>query len=153
MDKSTFAFIGLLVVLLLGSVMYNETFRDISDNSGNLITLSLSDLMTLFGRAGTAAGTTAGTARPSESPLLHDIRRSIIGEVRGAVRDELLAAAPVGSVAAGAAYGDTDVLTDSCIDTMANQQGADFMRYIPGKNPADYIRKDSIPCYGCSLPN
>ena len=33
----------------------------------------------------------------------------------------------------------------------ANAQGQTFMKYQYGTNPADYIRKDSIPCYGCSL--
>ena len=45
-----------------------------------------------------------------------------------------------------------NIMTDSCIDSISENQGADFMRYIPGKNPADYIRKDSIPCYKCSIP-
>ena len=47
---------------------------------------------------------------------------------------------------------ESNIITDSCIDSIADSQGADFIRYIPGKNPDDYIRKDSIPCYGCSLP-
>ena len=34
----------------------------------------------------------------------------------------------------------------------AASQGADFLKYQYGMNPADYIRKDSIPCYGCTLP-
>jgi hypothetical protein len=45
----------------------------------------------------------------------------------------------------------SNVMTDSCIDGIIDDQSADFMRYIPGKNPDDYIRKDSIPCYGCSV--
>ena len=45
-----------------------------------------------------------------------------------------------------------NVMTDSCINSISEDQGADFMRYIPGKNPDDYIRKDSIPCYKCSIP-
>ena len=33
------------------------------------------------------------------------------------------------------------------------EQGNAFVQSIPGKSPADdYIRKDSIPCYACSLP-
>ena len=31
-------------------------------------------------------------------------------------------------------------------------QGKVFMNYVNGINPADYIRKDSIPCYACTLP-
>jgi hypothetical protein len=47
---------------------------------------------------------------------------------------------------------ESDVIDDSCLDSFSAQQGSDFMRYIPGKNPDDYIRKDSVPCYGCSIP-
>jgi hypothetical protein len=49
------------------------------------------------------------------------------------------------------AQDESNIMTDSCIDGIIDDQSADFMRYIPGKNPDDYIRKDSIPCYGCSV--
>jgi hypothetical protein len=45
-----------------------------------------------------------------------------------------------------------NITRDSCIGSISDNQAVDFMRYIPGKNPADYIRKDSIPCYKCSIP-
>jgi hypothetical protein len=66
-------------------------------------------------------------------------KTEILQEVRQSVRDELQKKQ------------EGSVMSDSCIDSVANQQGTDWMRYIPGKNPADYIRKDSIPCYGCNL--
>jgi hypothetical protein len=42
-------------------------------------------------------------------------------------------------------------IKDSCLDSIVKDQGKEWLRYIPGKNPDDYIRKDSIPCWGCSL--
>ena len=80
---------------------------------------------------------------------------TLIKDVKDVVREELLQGGAAQAAALGAPYGgvgEDTVLTDSCIDSFSSQQGADFMRYIPGKNPADYVRKDSIPCYGCSLP-
>ena len=34
----------------------------------------------------------------------------------------------------------------------SNAQAIDYMRHKNGINMDDYIRKDSIPCYGCTLP-
>jgi hypothetical protein len=34
----------------------------------------------------------------------------------------------------------------------AEAQGAEYTHAKPGFNINDYIRKDSIPCWGCSLP-
>jgi hypothetical protein len=166
MEKWTFALIGLLLVLFLAPILYRETFVDASDNSGSTITLSLTDLLSLFGstQAQQAAqqtqqqpiiitqpssyggGGASGVQSSLDTQFYSSLKDSIISDVRQSVKDELLNAGPGG----GGLLGQT-VLKDDCIDSMAEQQGADFMRYIPGKNPADYVRKDSIPCYGCSL--
>lgn len=142
MDKTTLAFIGLLAILFIGQVFMNENFynfADTADASGN-ITLSLSDLMSLLGY-----GTTV-TSLDAKDPVVgnsyKEMRSEIIKDVKKAVRDEMLAKQ----------FSDETVLDDSCIDSFSAQQGADFMKYIPGKNPDDYIRKDSVPCYGCSIP-
>lgn len=154
MDKVSLALIALLAILLLSQVWRSENFTDASDNSGATVTVSLADLIALIG---------AGTARPAapaaqapiilshapapglDSQFVSDLKASIQGDVKQAVRDELLS----GSLASS---GTADVLTDGCIDSLSAQQGSDWMRYVPGKNPADYVRKDSVPCYGCSLP-
>jgi hypothetical protein len=34
----------------------------------------------------------------------------------------------------------------------AAAQGAQFLEEVYGEDPNAYIKKDSIPCYGCSLP-
>jgi hypothetical protein len=109
-------------------------------------------------------GTTTMTTpspTPSATPIVinqgggdysyyNKMKKAILGDVRQTVRDELLNGS-LSSINSSGCNGDT--ITDSCIDSFSDQQGADFMRFIPGKNPADYIRKDSVPCYGCSVPN
>ena len=166
MEKWTIALIGLLLTLFLAPILYRESFVDASDNSGSTITLSLTDLLSLFGSTQTqqaarqtqqqpiiitqpsAGGGASGVQSNLDSQFYSSLKDSIISDVRQSVHDELLNASSSGP--GGGLLGQT-VIKDDCIDTMAEQQGADFMRYIPGKNPADYIRKDSIPCYGCSL--
>jgi len=73
---------------------------------------------------------------PYGAPIDPQFLASLKSEIMNDVRDSL---------------SPSNVMTDSCIDNLLNDQGADFLRYI-GKNPAAYIRKDSIPCYGCSVP-
>ena len=158
MDKVTLGFLFLLAVIFFSSLFLGESFVDASgnkDSSGNMITLSLADLFSLIGPASSTPTSTTTIIQPStsaagtpesslDSQFISDLKGTILSDVRKTVRDTLQKSG------AGAGSGGT-VLTDSCIDSVANQQGAEFMRYIPGKNPADYIRKDSIPCYGCSL--
>jgi hypothetical protein len=168
MEKWTFALIGLLAVLFLGPILYQESFVDASDNSGAYIKLSLTDLMSLFGSTQaelnsrqtqqqpiiitqpSSGSGAAGTQSSLDNQFYSSLKDSIVSDVRQTISDELLNASSRPSDSSGGLLGQT-VIRDECIDSMAEQQGADFMRYIPGKNPADYIRKDSIPCYGCSL--
>jgi hypothetical protein len=152
MNRTVSILLALLAVLLFGSIIYNEAFTDVSgtltDASGNTVILSISDLFSLFGKkqvtdvSGAGARDTPSPAPTFDSQYVSDLRNSIVDDVKQTVRAEL-----------DSRDSQDTILNDSCIDSVANQQGADFMRYIPGKNPADYIRKDSIPCYGCSLPN
>ena len=160
MEKIQWLLIGLLVILFIGQVFYQETFVDISDNSGAYIQLSLSDLLSLVGTSQAAQAPAqappviitqpsgAGSTGGIDSQFYSSLKDSITSEVKQAVSDQLLQSGT--SAAGGGLLGQT-VLTDDCIDSVANQQGSDWMRYIPGKNPNDYVRKDSIPCYGCSL--
>jgi hypothetical protein len=156
----TYVLIALLAILFIGPVIWRETFVDISDNSGTVINLSLTDLMSLFGTtqaqqaarqtqqqpiiiqsAPAPAAAAAGTQSSLDSQFYSSLKDSILTDVRQTIADELPRPRRPRPT----------VIRDTCIDSMAAEQGADFMRYIPGKNPADYIRKDSIPCYGCSL--
>jgi hypothetical protein len=157
MDRTTLGFVVLLSVLFVGQVFVREQFADISDNSGSRISLSLTDLLSLIG----TSTTTTPSSTPSATPIVINqgggdysyykkMKKAILGDVRQTVRDELLNGS-LSAINSSGCSGDT--ITDSCIDSFSDQQGADFMRFIPGKNPADYIRKDSVPCYGCSVPN
>ena len=156
MDRTTLAFAVLLAVLFVGQVFVREQFANVSDASGSRISLSLTDLLSLIGTS-----TTTPTSTPSATPIVinqgggdysyyNKMKKAILGDVRQTVRDELLNGS-LSAINSSGCNGDT--ITDSCIDSFSDQQGADFMRFIPGKNPADYIRKDSVPCYGCSVPN
>jgi hypothetical protein len=140
----------------VGQVFVREQFANVSDSSGSRISLSLTDLLSLIGTT-----TSTPTSTPSATPIVinqgggdysyyNRMKKAIIGDVRQTVRDELLNGS-LSAINSSGCNGDT--ITDSCIDSFSDQQGADFMRFIPGKNPADYIRKDSVPCYGCSVPN
>lgn len=162
MDKTTIGFLGLLAILFIGQVFMTEAFYDVSaDASGNII-ISISDLLSLLGTGASPAGkvapvtqvgatqVTQGTDASGAAGAYSSMRDEIISDVKSAVRSEVLNSQWTGLLNSG--HTGAQVLDDSCIDTFAAQQGSDFMRYIPGKNPDDYIRKDSIPCYGCSVP-
>ncbi len=151
MDRTTLVFFSLLLVLFAGQVLLNEHFVDIS---GSIISLSVTDLLSLLGTSSLSSSSPSPPPNPvivnSEmgASTYKSFKDSIIGDVKQTVRDELLN----GSLFGGLGATDT-VLSDDCIDSFSAQQGSDFMKYVPGKNPADYIRKDSVPCYGCSIPN
>ena len=125
-----------------------ERFYDISgaDASGNIV-ITISDLLSLLGSG--LSGTNTAPPVTTDYSLLNEIR----SDVKSAVHDELMNAqwSSTGS-GSGSAYESQTLIDDSCIDSFATQQGSDYMRYVPGKNPDDYIRKDSVPCYGCSIP-
>ncbi len=137
MERTTFLFIALVIILFLGQFLFTESFVDAS---GQYVTVSLKDLFALMGNQKDKLKIDNTVITPDGNDVHKNIKDSIVGDVRQTVRDSLQAKS------------EGNVLTDSCIDSVVNQQGTEWMRYIPGKNPADYIRKDSIPCYGCSIP-
>ena len=158
MEKTTLAFLALLTVLLIGQWLFTESFVDLSDNSGTMIRMSLSDLMAILTAKNPSSSPRA--SRSNNTPTVVNTTgtldattyNSLLGDIKKTVQDELLSSAQESGILSGAgSQGGDQTLTDSCIDNFAQQQGADFMRYVPGKNPNDYIRKDSIPCYGCNL--
>jgi hypothetical protein len=136
MDRTTFLFIALVCILFIGSIFMTESFVDAS---GQYVTVSLKDLFALLGnQKNQNNGVTVPNVKGDDT--YKNMKDSIVGDVRQTVRDTLQSKS------------EGTVLNDSCIDSVVNQQGTEWMRYIPGKNPADYIRKDSIPCYGCTIP-
>lgn len=149
------AFIGLLVVLFLGQVFMNEGFKD-TDASGN-ITLSLSDILALLGSSSKGKDDDKDEDEDDDDKdsnrdkYYRNMRADMMNDVKRAVKKELLNS-KFNELYGSDSGSDGTVLDDSCIDSFSSQQGNDFMKYIPGKNPDDYIRKDSVPCYGCSIP-
>jgi hypothetical protein len=124
----------------------NAIYRDASgvrlDGSGNPINtdynfnLSLSDLLSLVG---------AAVVRSDSRPQ-YVLPNYISYEQRQPIPRQY---APKG-------YYPPDVgeLLDeqyNYIRTPATIQGNDYIKYTNAMNPNDYIRKDSIPCYACSL--
>ncbi len=163
LDHSTIMFFILIAIVFVGSfLLKTESFVDAS---GGQVQVSIKDLISLLNMTGSATSTTTekpkessydklradliekqlesdklyGSKETSGSDYYSAFKNDILQEVRTTVRDQLQKKQ------------EGNVLTDSCIDSVANQQGTDWMRYIPGKNPNDYIRKDSIPCYNCNL--
>lgn len=134
MDKVLYLFIALVCILFFGQMFIRESFVDAS---GQYVTVSLKDLFALMGNQKV---TGSGVQNIKEEIATKQMKNTIVGDVRQTVRNSLQAKS------------EGNVLSDSCIDSVVNDQGTEWMRYIPGKNPADYIRKDSIPCYGCTLP-
>ena len=160
-----------LVILLLVLIYQSRTREAFAtDASGNVaasnITLSLTDLMTLISLTKTPTEThivtptvtptstpitdttTSTTPTPSSSidatDLYKQIRPSLLSDLSSIVGEKLSGApyvppAPVSSQA------------KSCnSDSMA--QGVEFAdAKVNLEDNSDYIRKDSIPCYNCSL--
>ncbi len=155
MEKNTYIFIGIIALLAISSYFVSESFVDASggsvkDSSGGYVTVSISDLLAILTSKKETPVTQTQQTQPIQ-PLLYpgdepsftqqfsSLKSSVVNDVRQSLRNELQSKT------------EGSVLSDSCIDSVVNQQGNEWMRYIPGKNPDDYIRKDSIPCYACNL--
>ena len=154
MEKWTYLLLALVGVLFVGQVLYSESFVDASDNSGSKITLSLTELLSFIGTSSSSTSTGSTNTQPvfvmppaaNYDSQFSSMKDAILTDVRSTIRDQ------IASGGFGGAGGEcANVMDDSCVESMANLQGSEFMKYIPGKNPADYIRKDSVPCYGCNL--
>jgi hypothetical protein len=96
----------------------------------------------------------AGSSSSSgESTTEEDMYKSMRDIFMEEVKDKLKETLQKNSAASSSTSinSNSSEIKDSCLDSIAKNQGKDWMKYIPGKNPDDYIRKDSIPCWGCSL--
>jgi hypothetical protein len=126
---------------------------DATDASGNLITLSLSDLFYAlrFGNTNTEttkktptllpkSTTTHSFSEEEKNRLSKDIAKNVKDQLLSDRSLDVILPAPNDSCA-----NESACVSDSC------SQGADYMSGAPF-NANDYIRKDSIPCYGCTLP-
>jgi hypothetical protein len=144
-----------------------------------LITLSLTDLITLIGKssmtsatsttkgtttgstgattgAGTGTGvtgtgtgatgagvTTVATTTNNVIDMYNQIKPSLVSDISNAVRTGLT----------GAPYTPAAPMTGGGVCSDSSAQGAELQSAQSTMiDSNDYIRKDSIPCYGCSLP-
>jgi hypothetical protein len=116
----------------------------------SLSNLTVSDLATLFKKstnqkssmssnAATVAAADSCAVQNSNSMFYNSIRPSLMQDIKDSVSAELKASQyqSLGPLNSG---------SDDC--SAATAQGNEYKTTL--ENNADYIRKDSIPCYGCS---
>ena len=167
--------IAILLLAVLGYVYYmNEGYVDASGNkkvdaSGATITLSLSDLikaLSFSNKSGSPnsipnppvfAESTNVLPVPVEggkTTLDEETEKRLSKNIATQIKDELLAqrsTTPV--IPASGCSENGNKCSDGC-ESDSCSQGADYLHNSPGApfNSNDYIRKDSIPCWGCTLP-
>lgn len=171
MDKRLFAFLLLLGVLILAQIFMVERFADCSgsDSSGSLanrgITLSLSEVMTLLSskkpvvtpRKGPVPVPTAPAQPVPSGDMLYDatgdiyyssLKGDILDEIKSSVHDEVAANRTLlfGGAADSSSSSSNSGSGCGC-ESFATMQGSGFIK----QKGVEYVRTDSIPCYGCSL--
>lgn len=121
-----------------------------ASSSTNNIQLSFSDLLKLFKATTPPAQPTTSiteaikevvdTAPETPAQLYQKLRPSILADIKTQLQ--------------GAPFEPADPIPSSSCDMSSDSvaQGVELMNAKAGlENNADYIRKDSIPCFGCSL--
>ena len=161
----TYTAIGILVVVVLIQIYdMNESYTDASGNtvdaSGNMVTLSLSDLFYAL-RFNTGSGSSSNktydnlrddlatvTTKSKAPAMSEEDKNRLSKDIAKSIKDQMLSdrsLQPVIPASTDSCANDSACVSDSC------SQGADYMSGAPF-NANDYIKKDSIPCYGCTLP-
>ncbi len=138
------------------------------DGSGNMITLSIADLLRALSSSAERPNTVTKTAvistsetvpppSPSTFPrfsapsagLSSEDEKRISATVAKQVKDSLLAersTTPVLPTAAASSGKQPE--SNSCAQGMDYSENSPFAPW----NDPNYVRKDSIPCWGCTLP-
>ncbi len=162
-------YIAILIVVIV-AILYqvyqdSESFADASgnkvvvkDTSGNEVKLSLSDLFGLLGPFKMdASGNTIKAPAPAETKpttaSTKELEERIAKSVAKQVKDDLIS------------QRSTDEVFDKyapCDMTDAEAQGQEYEKQYPRPlmglrnhqqpDMSEYIRKDSIPCWNCSVP-
>jgi hypothetical protein len=122
----------------------------VSTRGSGTINLSLADLITLFGSTATGTPAPPAVTPPSNNPLAsttagqdfyNQFRPMLLNDINKAIEAKATAAPPVPVTVEEDA---------SCSPSL--QQGTDFSTAQNNiQYNQEYIRKDSIPCYACSL--
>lgn len=95
-------------------------------------------------------GTAAETAQPSVVDLPEETKQRLATSIVTQIKDSLLAQRATTPVSGGAAAAEPAPYSESeCL-----YQGQEYNTQQPSKSfdMNEYIRKDSIPCWGCTLP-
>ncbi len=166
--------VGILFLAVLGYVYFmNEGYVDASGNkgvdaSGTTVTLSLSDLIKALAFSN-KTGSTSDALKPpvfadstnilpvpvtgGKTTLDSETEKRLSKNIATQIKDELLAQRATTPVTPGCSGGE-DKCSDGCSGSDSCSQGSDYLANSPGApfNSNDYIRKDSIPCWGCTLP-
>lgn len=164
---------GILFLAVLAYVYFmNEGYVDASgakiDASGTTVTLSLSDLIKALSFSNKTGSPEDALKPPIFTPSTNVLPVSV-GEgkttldketenrlsknIATQIKDELLAQRSTTPVTGGCSSNSDSCAQESCSSNSC-AQGSDYLANSPGApfNSNDYIRKDSIPCWGCTLP-
>lgn len=124
----------------------------VAASSSSPIQLTFSDLLKLFSATKPQVQATQPTIKQAIQEVVAkapDTSAGIYEKIRPSVLQDIksqLQGAPFEPAAPIASMGGCDAASD------AMAQGSELMNAKAGlENNAEYIRKDSIPCYGCSL--
>ena len=158
----------LLVAVLLLVYFMNEGYADASgnklDGSGNIVSLSLSDLIKALVFANQTGDTSDALKPPvfgsstsvlpvtvAGGTLSSETEDRIAKNVAKNLKDEWLANRSTTPVLPANGSSCSSGSSDSCSSNSSPSccQGADYNSNLAPYNSNDYIRKDSIPCYGC----
>jgi hypothetical protein len=167
--------IGILLLAVMGYVYYmNEGYVDASGNknidaSGGNITLSLSDLIKALSFSN-KTGSPNDVLNPpvfaestnilpvpvtgGKTTLDSETEKRLSKNIATQIKDELLAQRSTTPVIPASGCSESgNKCSDGC-ESDSCSQGSDYLNNSPGApfNSNDYIRKDSIPCWGCTLP-
>ena len=165
----------LLLVVMAYVYFMNEGYVDASGNkqkdaSGATVTLSLSDLIKALTFANKTGAPEDALKPPMFTPSTNILPVQVGGETKASldaevekrlskniatqIKDELLAQRATTPLETGCSdSGNKCSEPESCAsDSCA--QGSEYLNNAPGApfNANEYIRKDSIPCWGCTLP-
>jgi hypothetical protein len=140
------------------------------DASGATVTLSLSDLIKALSFSN-KTGSPEDALKPPVFTSSTNVLPVSVGEgktildketenrlsknIVTQLKDELLAQRATTNVSGGCDSGSDSCASESCGSSSNScSQGSDYLANSPGApfNSNDYIRKDSIPCWGCTLP-
>lgn len=159
MERLILAFLAILLIAFIYSIIYSESFNDYQggarrryDSKGNLVGQSIQVASDVLPGAGKMPEYLPEA--PSDTYEMPGTDITDEGILESFYAPDLKTYSPkVGDYSASSDI--TPMLLEhqkNAKRTPAVKQGQDFASYAPAMNPAEWIRKDSIPCYACTVP-